>query len=372
MGVKQSGIGKSVTRRKAIGAAASATAVAAIATPAIAQGQPEISWRLTSSFPRSLKGCFAGVTRFTQRVAEMTDGKFKIQYFAPGEIVGGLQALDATRSGSVEICHTAPYFYVGQSPVYAFGTALPFGLNTRQQNTWLYKAGGLDKLQAFKAKQGVFYIPFGNTCSQAAGWFRKEINTAADFQGLRMRIPGIGGQVLSRLGGVPQQIAPGDVYQALERGSIDAAELSGPYDDENAGFHRVAKFYYYPGWQEVSAGTCIYVNKAKWDDLPAHYKSIVLAAAADGEREMISDYDLGNIEALRRLAAAGVQFRRFPAEVLDALYKAAEAYLDEVSKNNAEFAAIYKDWSEFRKNASLWYSIAETPNDAFIQRVTRS
>jgi TRAP-type mannitol/chloroaromatic compound transport system substrate-binding protein len=187
-----------------------------------------------------------------------------------------------------------------------------------------------------------------------------------------MRIPGIGGQVLSRLGGVPQQIAPGDVYQALERGSIDAAELSGPYDDENAGFHRVARFYYYPGWQEVSAGTCIYVNKAKWDTLPAHYKSIVLAAAAEGEREMISDYDIGNIGALRRLAAAGVQFRRFPGEVLDALYKAAEAYLDEVSKTNAEFAAIYKDWSEFRKNAALWYSIAETPNDAFIQRVTRS
>jgi len=361
---------KAVSRRKALGAVA-AGAATAVAAPAIAQTQAELNWRLTSSFPKSLKGCFAGATRFSQRIAEMTDNKFKIQYFAPGEIVGGLQALDAVRSGTVECCHTAPYFYVGQDPTYAFGTALPFGLNTRQHTTWLQKGGGLELIQAFIEKQGMFYIPFGNTTAQAAGWFRKEINKPEDLKGLKMRIPGIGGQVLSRLGGVPQTIAPGDVYSALERGSIDAAELSGPYDDENAGFHNVAKFYYYPGWQEVSAGTCIYINKAKWDALPAHYKSIVLAASADGEREMISDYDMGNMAAVRRLAAAGVQFRRFPSEVLDAIYKAAEAYLAEVSKSNAEFDKIYKNWSEFRKSANLWYGISETPNDTFNQRATR-
>lgn len=361
----------SISRRAAIGLVAGGTAATALATPAIAQSQPEIAWRLTSSFPRSLKGCFAGVSLFTQRVAEATDNKFQIQYFAPGELVGGLQALDAVKSGTVELCHTAPYFYVGQNPVYAFGTALPFGLNTRQHNTWLFRGGGMELLSPFFDAQDVHYVPFGNTCSQMAGWFRKEINTPADFQGLKMRIPGIGGEVLSKLGGVPQQIAPGDVYSALERGSIDAAELSGPYDDENAGFHNVARFYYYPGWQEVSAGTTIFINKQKWDELTPAYKAIVSAAAAEGEREMIADYDFGNIGALRRLAAAGVQFRRFSQEVLDALYEASNEYIAEVSSNNAEFKNIFDNWTEFRKDANLWYGIAETPNDVFIQRATR-
>lgn len=362
---------KPINRRTAIGLVAGGGA--ALATPAIAQSEasPEIQWRLTSSFPRSLQGCFAGVTRFAERVAAATDNKFQIRYFAPGEIVGGLQALDAVKSGAVELCHTAPYFYVGQNPIFAFGTALPFGLNSRQHNTWLFKAGGLDLLNPFFEGQGVHYLPFGNTCSQAAGWFRKEINTPEDLRGLKMRIPGIGGEVLSRLGGVPQQIAPGDVYSALERGSLDAAELSGPYDDENAGFNKVAPYYYYPGWQEVSAGTSIFINKAKWDELPDTYKAIVMAAAADGEREMIADYDRGNMLALRRLAAAGVQFKRFPQEVLSALFNASNEYIVETCEKNAEFKAIYDNWSEFRREVNLWYGIAETPNDVFIQRATR-
>lgn len=365
-----------VNRRKALGmVAAGAAGVGAagvsLATPAIAQSGPEIKWRLTSSFPKSLKGCFAGVTRFAERVSEMSGGKFQIQYFAPGELVGALQALDAVKAGTVECCHTAPYFYVGVDPTFAFGTALPFGLNSRQHNTWLFKAGGLELLSEFMDGHNIHYVPFGNTCSQMAGWFRKEIKTPEDFKGLKMRIPGIGGQVLSKLGGVPQQIAPGDIYSALERGSIDAAELSGPYDDEGAGFNAVTQFYYYPGWQEVSAGTSIFINKQQWESLTDEYKAIVLAASADGEREMISDYDMGNMGALRRLAGKGTQFKRFPDEVLAALYKATQEYISETAAANANFKKIYENWSAFRKDANLWYAIAETPNDLFNQKADR-
>jgi TRAP-type mannitol/chloroaromatic compound transport system substrate-binding protein len=186
-----------------------------------------------------------------------------------------------------------------------------------------------------------------------------------------MRIPGFAGEVMRRLGAVPQGTAPGDIYPSLERGTIDAAELSGPMDDENTALYRVAKFYYYPGWQELSAATNLFINKQRWDELPASYKAILQAVAAEATREMIVEYDTGNAAALRRLAAAGAEFRALPKEVLDALYRVTQELLEENAAKNPEFERIYRSWLPFRKDLSTWLAVAETPAELYIQRALR-
>ena len=241
-------------RRQFIASAAAGVAAGAVAKPAIAQSNPDIKWRLTSGFPKSLDTIYGAAELFARFVSEATEGKFQIQPFAAGEIVGTFQAFDAISNGTVEMGHSASYYYVGKDPTFALFTAAPFGMNARQQNAWVYYGGGMDLANEFFAKQGVYALPGGNTGTQMGGWFRKEIKTTADLQGLKMRIGGIAGQILAKLGVVPQQIAGGDIYPALERGTIDAAEWVGPYDDEKLGFNKVAPFYYYPGFWE--GGPC--------------------------------------------------------------------------------------------------------------------
>ena len=219
-------------RRDFLKVSASGAAVAAVASPAIAQSSPEIKWRMTSSFPKSLDTIFGGATEFAKYVAEMTDNKFQIQVFAAGEIVPGLQALDATSNGTIEMSHTVSYYYVGKDPTFAIYASVPFGLNARMQNSWWYQGGGMELGNEFFKKFGVIGFPCGNTGTQMGGWFRKEIKTVADLSGLKFRIGGIAGQVLQKVGVIPQQIAGGDIYPALEKGTIDAAEWVGPYDDE--------------------------------------------------------------------------------------------------------------------------------------------
>ena len=223
-------------RRDFLKVSAAGAAATAVASPAIAQSSPEIKWRLTSSFPKSLDTIYGGAEQLAKYVAEMTDNKFQIQVFAAGELVPGLQALDATSNGTVEMCHTVSYYYVGKDPTFAIYASVPFGLNARQQNSWWYQGGGKELGNEFFKKFGVIGFPCGNTGTQMGGWFRKEIKTVADLSGLKMRIGGIAGQVLQKVGVVPQQLAGGDIYPALEKGTIDAAEWVGPYDDEKLGF----------------------------------------------------------------------------------------------------------------------------------------
>src|SRR5256714_8009651 len=258
--------------------AAGAAATAAVASPAIAQSSPEIKWRLTSSFPKSLDTIYGGAEQLSKYVAEMTDNKFQIQVFAGGEIVPGLQALDATSNNTVEMCHTVSYYYVGKDPTFAIYASVPFGLNARQQNSWWYQGGGMELGNEFFKKFGVIGFPCGNTGTQMGGWFRKEIKTVADLSGLKFRIGGLAGQVLQKVGVVPQQIAGGDIYPALEKGTIDAAEWVGPYDDEKLGFYKVAKFYYYPGWWEPTSTTGFIANIDKFNNLPAIYKEALTSA----------------------------------------------------------------------------------------------
>src|SRR6202044_2394442 len=288
-------------RRDFLKVSASGAAVAAVASPAIAQSAPEIKWRMTSSFPKSLDTIYGGAVEFSKYVAEMTDNKFQIQVFSAGEIVPGLQALDATSNGTIEMSHTVSYYYVGKDPTFAIYSSVPFGLNARMQNSWWYQGGGMELGNEFFKKFGVIGFPCGNTGTQMGGWFRKEIKTVADLSGLKFRIGGIAGQVLQKVGVIPQQIAGGNIYPALEKGTIDAAEWVGPYDDEKLGLYKIAPHYYYPGWWEGGSMLFAFVNLDKWNALPKSYQAVLQQAAAYANTWMIAKYDRVNPAALKRL-----------------------------------------------------------------------
>jgi TRAP-type mannitol/chloroaromatic compound transport system substrate-binding protein len=343
-------------------------AASTIASPAIAQTAPEIKWRLTSSFPKSLDTIYGAAETFAKAVAEATDNKFQIQVFSGGEIVPGLQAADAVTNGTVEMCHTASYYYVGKDPTFALATAVPFGLNSRQANAWMYHGGGLDLMNEFFKKHSIYQLPGGNTGTQMGGWFRKEIKTVADLQGLKMRIGGFAGQVLSKLGAVPQQIAGSDIYPALEKGTIDAAEWVGPYDDAKLGFNKVAPFYYYPGWWEGGAMLNFFINDKKWAELPKNYQSVIRTAAAYANVDMQAKYDVKNPTALKQLVSEGTQLRPFSQEILEACLKAANELYAETSAKNPDFKKIFDSYKAYRNDAYLWFQVAEYTNDTFMIR----
>jgi TRAP-type mannitol/chloroaromatic compound transport system substrate-binding protein len=263
---------------------------------------------------------------------------------------------------------TASYYYVGKDPTFAFPTAIPWGLNPRQENAWMYHGGGMDLMNEFFAKHSLYGMPAGNTGTQMGGWFRKEIKGVQDLQGLKMRIGGLAGQVLSRLGLVPQQIPGGDIYPALERGTVDAAEWVGPYDDEKLGFNKVAPYYYYPGFWEGGAQITAFVNLAKWNELPKAYKSLLTAACGYANVDMQAKYDARNPAALRRLVSGGAQLRPFPQELLEASYKAANELYDELSQKNPEWKKVYEPYRAFRNEEYIWFQVAEYTYDNFMIR----
>lgn len=356
-------------RREFLTAAAAGAAVpATLAAPAIAQSAPEVRWRLTSSFPKSLDTLFGTAELFARYVSDATDGKFQIQVFAPGEVVPALQALDAVQNGTVEVAQTATYYYVGKDPALGFGTAIPFGLNSRQQNAWMYYGGGIGLMNEVLKNYNVYGLPAGNTGTQMGGFFRKEIKTVADLQGLKFRVSGLAGRVLQKLGVVPQQIGAGDIYPSLERGTIDAAEWVGPYDDEKLGLARVAPFYYYPGWWEGCAMLHLLFGLDKWNALPKSYQSIVTAAAQAVNADMQAKYDERNPAALKRLVAGGVQLRPFSPEILDATYKAANELYAEIAGQNAAFKKMYDALVAFRGDQYLWWQVAEYSYDSYMIR----
>ena len=252
--------------------AAGVAAVSAVAAPAIAQSMPEVKWRLTSSFPKSLDTLYGGSELFAKMIGEMSDNKFQVRVFAAGEIVPGLQVADAVQNGTVEAGQTAAYYYFGKHANFVFETGLPFSINQRQYYAWLYFGGGNELIHDFYKEYNFRSFVFGGTGCQMGGWFRKEIKTMDDMKGLKFRVGGFAGLILQRLGVVPQQIAGGDIYPALEKGTIDACEWVGPYDDEKLGFNKVAKYYYYPGWWEGASVGSIYINNDAWAKLPKLYK----------------------------------------------------------------------------------------------------
>ncbi len=355
-------------RREFLKAGTLGVAASAVAAPAIAQSMPELKWRLTSSFPKSLDTIYGAAEVFSKAVAEATDNKFQIQVFAAGEIVPGLQAQDAVTAGTVEMCHTASYYYFGKDPTFTFGTALPFGLNARMIDAWMFVGGGMDLMNDFYKKYQIFAIPAGNTGAQMGGWFRKEIKEPADLNGLKMRIGGFAGRILSKLGLVAQQLAGGDIYPALEKGTLDACEWVGPYDDEKLGFQKVAQYYYYPGWWEGGPTLHNFINLAKWNSLPKNYQSIIMSASHVANKIMLARYDAQNPAALKRLIASGAQLRAFPQSVLDASFKAANELYAEISASNADFKKAYDSVVAFRGDQYLWWQVAEYGFDSFMIR----
>jgi TRAP-type mannitol/chloroaromatic compound transport system substrate-binding protein len=358
-------------RREFLKTAGVGAAAAAVAAPAIAQSAPEVKWRLAASWPKSLDTIYGACETFAKYVAEATDNKFQIQVFAAGEIVPGLQVLDAAENGTIEACHTATYYYFGKDPTWALFCAFPFGLNARQQNAWYYDGDGLKLMNEFSAKFNLTCLVGGNTGCQMGGWFRKEIKTVEDFKGLKMRIGGWAGKTLQKLGLVPQQIAGGDIYPALEKGTIDATEWVGPYDDEKLGFYKVAKYYYYPGWWEGGTALHFLFNDAKFKALPKNYQAVVSAAAAYANIEATARYDARNPAALRKLVASGTQLRPFSQAVMEACLKASNEVNAETSASNPSYKKVLASVEDFRSNEYLWWQVAEYTYDSFMIRSRR-
>lgn len=343
----------------------------ALATPAIAQSEPTIRWRCVSSFPTTTDILYGCAEVMAKALAEATDNKFQIQVFAPGEIVPALQALDAASNGTVELAHTASYYYTGKDPAFAFGTHAPYLLNTRQQNAWVYHGEGKELLEEFYREHNVVAIPGGNTTTQMGGWFRKEINSLEDLRGLKFRLSGLGGQILAKLGAVPQQIGAGDIYPSLERGTIDAAEFTGPHDDEKLGFHKVAPHYYYPGFWDGTSMQHFFINAQAWEGIPAHYQAALKNASALANIDSIARYDAANPPALRRIVASGAKLHAFPNEVLDAAYDAAMELYEELAAANPVFKKFLDSQREFQRHASLWNQVSEFAYDTTIIRQLR-
>ncbi len=353
-------------RRSLIKNAGIAGVLAAGVAPAV-HAQAAIRWRIASSFPKSLDTIYGAAEVFASKVKAMSGGKFEISVHAAGELMPAFGVVDGVQNGTVEAAHTVPYYFFGKDETFAIGAAIPFGLNSRQMSAWTFEGNGLKLMREFYAKYNMISFPCGNTGSQMGGWFRKEIKSVADIKGLKFRIGGFAGKVLERMGGVPQNIPGGEIYQALEKGTIDAAEWVGPYDDQKLGFNKVAPFYYYPGWWEGGPQVDLFVNQKAYDALSPENKAIVEAASAFAHVNMQAKYDVKNPPALKQLVAAGAKLRPFPADVMAASFKTSMAVYDELSAKNENWKKVYADYSKFRAEQNLWFRFTEATFDRFMQ-----
>ena len=354
-------------RRLVIKNAGLAGVLAAGAAPAIVHAQANVRWRLTSSFPKALDTLFGVADVFAKHVSDMTGGKFQISTHAAGEIVPAFGTIDAVQQGTVECAGTAPYYYFGKDPTFAIGCAIPFGLNSRQMTAWMYDGNGLKLTREFYSNYGITNFPMGNTGAQMGGWWRKEIKSLKDIKGVKFRTGGFSGKVFERIGGVAANIPGGEIYTALEKGTIDAAEWVGPYDDQKLGFYKIAKYYAYPGYWEGGPQLDLHVNTKAYEALSGEYKAIVENAAAFAHTDMQAKYDARNAVALKQLVAGGTKLIRFPKDVMDAAFKESMALYAELSASNPAWKKIYADYASFRKDANLWFRFTEASFDSYMQ-----
>ena len=353
----------------AAGCASNEMGVSTPAPAAVAQDAslPELEWQMPTSWPTAIDTIFGSVDIFVNRVSQFTGGKFKIVPRAAGEIVPGTQVLDAVMQKGAPIGHTASYYYIGKTNAVAFGTTVPFGLTAQQQNAWLFQGGGLELLQKLYAERfNVIQFPAGNTGAQMGGWFRKEINTVADLQGLKMRIPGLGGQVMSKLGVTVQALPANEIFQALQTGAVDAAEWVGPYDDEKLGLNTVAQYYYHPGWWEPGAALEVQINLDEWNALPELYQQAIKTAAFEANTVMQAMYESRNGAALQRMVDGGTQLRQYSEEILTAAEEATYALYDEFAAADPDFKSIYEQWRAYRTQVYRWNAINEAPFTSFV------
>ena len=355
-------------RRSFIRQSGIAGVLAAGAAPAVVHAQANVRWRLASSFPKSLDTIFGACQIFAKMISDMSGGKFQITTHAAGELMPAFGVVDGVQNATVEMAHTAPYYFIGKDDTFALGTCVPFGLNARQMTAWMMEGNGLKLMREFYAKYNIISFPGGNTGAQMGGWYRKEIKSLADVKGLKFRTVGFAGRVFEKLGAVPQAIPGGEIYQALEKGTIDAAEWVGPYDDLKLGFNKVAPNYAYPGFWEGGPQLDFFINTKAYEALTPEYKAMIEAAAGYAHTDMLARYDGRNPAALRTLVAGGTKLFRFPNDMMEAAFKESMAIYSDVSAKNPAFKKVYDDMSKFRAEQNLWFRFTEAGFDDFMQR----
>ena len=324
------------------------------------QTQPNVRWRLASSFTRSLDTIFGAADVMAERLSALTNGRFQIRTYPAGELVPAFEVLSSVQQGTMQMAHSASYYFIGKNPALAFDATVPFGLTARQYNAWVYYGGGLELLREIFADFNIINLPGGNTGMQMGGWFREPVGSLDDMRGLKMRIPGLGGQVMNEMGVNVQVLPGGEIYPSLERGAIDATEWVGPYDDEKLGFHEIAQYYYYPGWWEPGPALTFYVNRDAWDSLPSNYQEALQSAAAEANMRMLASYDQKNPPALERLIDGGTRMRRFPDDVMRRAQEITRQLLEDEANNSPQYRKIYDAYRQVREDAYRWFGTAET------------
>lgn len=318
------------------------------------------NWKMVTTWPANFPIFQEGVERFAEDVRSMSNGRLSIQVFAGGELVPALQTFDAVSQGSVEMGHGSAYYWAGKVPEAQFFSTVPFGMTVRGMHAWLNHGGGLELWREIYIPFNVHPIPLGNTGIQMGGWFNKKIETVNDLQGLRMRMPGLGGKVLKMAGGNPVLMSGGEIYTALERGIIDATEWVAPYHDLRLGLNRAARYYYYPGWHEPGTEFELLVNKAKWESLPPDLKKIVETAAAANSEWMYSSMEYKNSRSLQELKEKkNVEVLEFPADVLKELKLMTQRTLEEEAAADPDFRRVYENYSQFMHTYTDWAEMTE-------------
>jgi TRAP-type mannitol/chloroaromatic compound transport system substrate-binding protein len=317
-------------------------------------------WKLVTTWPPNFPIFQTGIEKFAKDLELMSNGRLKIQVFAGGELVPALQAFDAVSQGTVQMGHGAAYYWAGKVPAVQFMSAVPFGMTAKGMNAWLYYGDGLKLWREMYEPFNLIPFPTGNSGVQMGGWFKKKIESVADLQGLKMRIPGLGGKVLAKAGGTPILLSGGELYTALERGTIDATEWAGPYHDKRLGLYRAAKYYYYPGWHEPGTTLELIINRTAWQTLPEDLQKMVEIAATALNQKMFAEFEALNIKALRELKEKyNVEVLEFPADVINKLKQLTLETLDEEAAKNADFKKVYEAYKQFQKDNSAWNAISD-------------
>lgn len=324
------------------------------------QTQTRYEWKMVTSWPKNFPGLGTAPERFAKSVTEMSQGRLTVKVFGAKELVPPLGVFDAVSNGSAEMGHTAAYYWKGKSPAAPFFTAIPFGMTAQEMNAWLYYGGGMELWRKLYAKFNLVPLAGGNTGVQMAGWFNREINSLADIKGLKMRIPGIGGEVFTRAGGTAVNIAGGDLYTSLKTGVIDATEWVGPYNDLALGFYEVAKYYYYPGWHEPGPTLELTVNKQAFESLPKDLQTIVEVAARAANQDMLDEYTARNNAALQKLVNEHkVQLKRLPDDVMAKLKALSKEVMAELVAEDADAKEVYDSYYQFAEGVKQYHRISE-------------
>ncbi len=318
------------------------------------------NWKMVTTWPPNFPIFQEGVQRFADDVKTLSNGRLKIKVYAGGELVPALQVFDAVSQGTVEMGHGAGYYWAGKMPAAQFFTAVPFGMNAQGMNAWLSAGGGLALWRELYKPHNLVPFPMGNTGVQMGGWFNKKIDSVADLKGLKMRIPGLGGKVFAKAGGTPVLMAGGEIYTALDRGTLDATEWVGPFHDERLGLYRAAKYYYYPGWHEPGPVLELTVNAQAYAGLPADLQKAIEVAASDANQWMLNQFEAKNMQALRRLKEEHhVQVLPFPDDVLAELHRLTGDVMNEEAAKDADFKKVYAAYSAFMADHDEWSQLSE-------------